>query len=714
MIREDYYIAGMDCAEEVGAIEKEFARLSGIESAAFDVLKARMSVTYRPEEISREEIRQAVARAGLRADKWAPGHTERRTDKGRVAAMTISGILLFVAALLHVLIYGWRQAFGLDESHEVAWWIAGLYTASAIAGAWYVVPRAVKAARALRPDMNLLMTVAVIGAVIIGEWFEAATVAFLFSFSLALERWSVSRAQRAVEALMTLTPDQARTKQPDETGDRMIPVNDISAGTIIIVLPGERIPLDGIVVRGSSWVNQAPVTGESLPVSRAANDEVFAGSINGDGALEIRVTRVASDSLLAQVARLIEEARLKRSNHERWVDSFARVYTPIVLMLAIAIFLFSPLFGVDWSNSFYNALVLLVIACPCALVISTPVSIVAALASAARQGVLIKSGFHVETPARLRAIAFDKTGTITHGQLRVSEIKPLNGHTEAELLKIAAALEQRSTHPLARAICDHADNLNITATAAEELQNLPGEGARGIINGTTYWIGSHRFLAKQGFETPEIKKAIETLAARGATVVAVGNDRHICGFFGLSDDIHPEARQVIDDLHHLGVKRTIMMTGDNQATAESIARQAGIQEVHAELMPGDKSRIMEKLVSTTDGPVAMVGDGINDGPAMAAATVGIAMGGHGTDVAIETSDIVLVTDNLQRLPWLIRHGRRTVAIIKQNIFLALFSKAVFTVMAAFGLATLWMAIMADMGVSLIAVLNAMRILRAPR
>lgn len=714
MIREDYYIAGMDCAEEVGAIEKEFAHLSGIESVAFDVLKARMSVTYHSEEISGEEIRQAVARAGLRADKWAPGHTERRTDKGRVIAMTISGALLVTAALLHVLKYGWRQAFGLDGHHQVTWWIAGLYTASAIAGAWYVVPRAVNAARALRPDMNLLMTVAVIGAILVGEWFEAATVAFLFSFSLALERWSVGRAQRAVEALMTLTPDKARTKQPDETAERMIPVNDITAGTIIIVLPGDRIPLDGTIVRGTSWVNQAPVTGESLPVSRAASDEVFAGSINGDGALEIRVTRIASDSLLAQVARLIEEARLKRSNHQRWVDSFAQIYTPIVMMLSLAIFLFSPMFGVDWSESFYNALVLLVIACPCALVISTPVSIVAALASAARQGVLIKSGLHVETPARLRAIALDKTGTITRGELRVSEIMPMDGHTEDELLRIAAALEQRSTHPLARAICDHAKNLNITATPAEDLQNLPGEGARGTINGTVYWIGSHRYLVKQGFETPELQAVIDNLSTSGASVVAVGNESHVCGFFGLSDDLHPEAPQVIQDLHHLGVKRTIMLTGDNQATAETIGRQAGITEVHAELMPGDKARIMEDLVATTDGPVAMVGDGINDGPAMAAASIGIAMGGQGTDVAIETSDIVLVTDNLQRLPWLIRHSRRTIAIIKQNIFVALFSKAVFTVLAAFGLATLWMAIMADMGVSLMAVFNAMRILRAPR
>lgn len=711
MIRKDYYIAGMDCAEEVGALEKELAKLPGIDSTAFDVLQSRMSVHFDDDKTSEHAIKEAVAKAGLRADPWSKEHKEKRSDKGRVVAMLLSGALLLTALIFHVIIYGWRSALGQDEHGAVAWWIIVLYIVSAVAGAWFVIPRAINSAKALRPDINLLMTIAVAGALAIGEWFEAASVAFLFALSLALERWSVGRAQRAVEALMTLTPPDAKVKDPDGT-ERTVAVEDVKAGELVVVLPGERLPLDGTVRNGSSWVNQAPVTGESVPVGREPGNDVFAGTINGDGVLEIEVSHVASESLLAKVARLVEEARLKRSGHEQWVDKFARIYTPIVMILAVGFLLIPPLiFGQTWSASFYNALVLLVIACPCALVISTPVSIVAALAAGAKEGVLIKGGVHVESPASLAVVALDKTGTITKGELKVSNVTPMAGHDERELLEIAVALEHRSTHPLALAILNYAAELSISAQPADNLQNLPGKGAEGLVFGKSHWVGSHKFLEERGQETPEVHEQLMSLAKEGATVVVVGSESHVCGFFSLSDEVHPEASEVVAELKSLGIERVIMMTGDNRPTGEAIARAAGIDEVHAELLPEDKSALIRQLVSSTGKSVAMVGDGVNDAPAMAGATLGIAMGGKGTDVAIETSDIVLMTDNLKKLPWLVRHARRTVAIIRQNIFMSLASKALFMVLAAMGVATLWMAIMADMGVSLLAVFNALRILK---
>lgn len=486
MIRENYYIAGMDCAEEVGALEKELAKVPGIESTSFDVLQSKMSVSFDNAKTSDNAIKEAVARAGLRADKWSTEHREKRSDKGRMFAMLVSGILLAVAFSIHVLNFGWRHALGQDEHGELYWWIIFMYCGAAVAGAWFVIPRAVNSAKAFRPDINLLMTIAVAGALAIGEWFEAASVSFLFALSLALERWSVGRAQRAVEALMTLTPPDARIREASGQ-EKSVPVADVKVGEIVIVLPGERLPLDGVVQKGSSWVNQAPVTGESVPVGREPGNEVFAGTINGDGVLEVEVKNVASESLLAKVARLVEEARLKRSGHEQWVDKFARIYTPIVMILAVGFLLIPPLiFGQTWSASFYNALVLLVIACPCALVISTPVSIVAALAAGAKEGVLIKGGVHVESPASLAVVALDKTGTITKGELKVSNVTPMAGHDERELLEIAVALEHRSTHPLALAILNYAAELSISAQPADNLQNLPGKGAEGMVFGKSH------------------------------------------------------------------------------------------------------------------------------------------------------------------------------------------------------------------------------------
>jgi Cd2+/Zn2+-exporting ATPase len=591
-------------------------------------------------------------------------------------------------------------------------WPAVLAYAAAIGfGGRYVVVKAWYALRGLRPDMHLLMTIAVAGAIGIGEWFEAATVTFLFALSLVLEGWSVGRARHAIGQLLDLAPATVRVRA-DDGAEREVPAAEAPVGARFVVRPGERLALDGRVVSGASAVNQAPITGESIPVPKEAGAEVFAGTVNGDGLLVVESTKAAEDTTLAHIIRLVEQAHSRRARVERWVERFARVYTPAVILLAAAVFLAPPLLlGGAWEDWFYRALVLLVIACPCALVISTPVGIVAALAAAARHGVLIKGGSFIEQPARLAAIAFDKTGTLTLGEPKVAGIVPLDGHTEEELLERAAALEAHSTHPLARAIVDHAAERGVVAAASEDARVLAGRGVTGSFEGETFWLGSHRYLLERGQETADLSARAEALERDGCSVVVIGNDRHVCGLIAVADGPRPEAASTLDALRAAGVQHLVMLTGDNRATAEAVAREVGIDEVRAELLPEDKVAAVEDLASNY-ATVAMVGDGVNDAPAMARASFGIAMGAAGSDAAIETADIALMTDDLAKLPWLVGHSRRTLGIVRQNIVFSIGVKVVFVVLTFAGLATLWGAIAADVGASLLVVANALRLLRA--
>ncbi|MEO7866882.1 MAG: heavy metal translocating P-type ATPase, partial [Candidatus Eisenbacteria bacterium] len=599
---------------------------------------------------------------------------------------------------------------GLGQSHAVPIAAMVLYALGILCGARFVVRKAWLSAIRLQPDMNLLMMVAVLGAIALGEWFESASVAFLFALSLALEAWSIGRARRAVAALLDLSPPTARLKLP--TGEQDRPIGEVPVGSIFIVRPGERVPLDGVVALGASALNQAPITGESVPVFKEPGSDVFAGSINGDGALEVQSTRPAGDTTLAKIVRLVRDAQSKRGNAEQWVDRFSRRYTPAVMLLALAFCLIPPMLSMgSWSEWFYRSLVLLVIACPCALVISTPVSIVAALASAARAGVLIKGGLFLEIPARLKAIAFDKTGTVTQGRLEVSSLVPLNGHTERELIERAVALEGRSTHPLARAVLAYAHEHGITAPAAEGVVLLPGKGATGRIDGREFWVGSHRHLEERGQEVPEVHDMIERLSCYGSSVVVVGNAEHVCGVIALADRPRQETQGVLEALRRLGVERLVLLTGDNRGTAEAISKAFRFDEVRAELMPQDKVTAVQELVDRY-GTVAMIGDGVNDAPAMATASLGIAMGAAGSDAAIETADVALMSDDLSKLPWLIQHSRRTVMIMQQNIGFSLLVKVTFVGLAFAGRATLWSAIAADMGASLLVILNALRLLQA--
>jgi Cd2+/Zn2+-exporting ATPase len=704
--RYSFDVQGLCCAQEVGLLKQEVGPVvGGADKLAFDVLKGRMMVLQDAGEVSADTVRRAVRRTGMTATDAHSGDAETgRTRQHRMQTLltALSGAFLVLGVSLQMTV--------VPADAPLPWFVIAAYALSVGCGGRYVGVKAVYAAKLLRADINLLMVIAVAGAIAIGEWFEAATVAFLFALSLLLESWSVARARRAVEALLDLAPQTVRLCAADGS-EPVVDAGTVAVGSRFVVKPGERIPLDGVVQAGTSWVDQAPITGESRPVAKQVGSTVYAGTINSDGALEVESSKPHDDTTLSKIIRMVGEAHGKRARAEQFVERFARVYTPVVLGVALAVALVAPLVaGGAWADWLYRALVLLVIACPCALVISTPVSIVAALASSARQGVLIKGGSYVEQPARLRAVAFDKTGTLTRGTPAVATVDGVGDWQPADVLRVAAALEGRSAHPLARAIQDHARDRGIDPAPAADVQAAQGKGLTGTVDGQAYWLGSHRQLLAHTDETPGLRTRLDALEGAGQTVVVLGRGEEVCGLIALADTPRPGSRQALADLRAHGVERLVMLTGDNAATARAIAEQVGVDEVRAELLPADKLTAVEELVARY-GTVAMVGDGVNDAPAMARASFGVAMGAVGSDAAIETADVALMTDDLSRLPWLVAHGRRTVAVIQQNIVFALALKAVFVVLTFAGAATLWGAIAADVGAALLVVANALRLLR---
>jgi Zn2+/Cd2+-exporting ATPase len=712
-----FRVNGLDCAEEISILNKVLGpEVGGTEHLAFDVINGRMTVLDSGKMLADDKIVKLIGSTGMSASLWdaESAATDQAAHLKRLGRFTaLSGGFWAGGFLYHVVDSGFEGAIRLFAGHgEAAMPLAEslLFLAAIVFGAWLVAPKAWSSARRLSPDMNLLMIVAVTGAVWLGEYFEAATVAFFFSLSLYLESWSVGRARNAVSALLDLAPPTARVIREDGSEIDM-PAAQVTVGDRFIVRGGDRIALDGEVVEGIGGVDQAPITGESALVTKEPGDEVYAGTINGDGTLTVRATKPASDTVLSRIIRMVSDAHSRRAEVEQWVTKFARIYTPIVMLLAIAITVLPPLlFGGAWEYWFYNALVLLVIACPCALVISTPVSIVAALASSARHGVLIKGGAYIEAPGRLTAIALDKTGTITEGEPEVAGTHPLGGATDRELLEVAAALEARSSHPLARAILAGARVKGIGGAPAEDTRSVPGRGVEGTYSGRTVWLGSDRFAAEKGLDGTLPDELRDRIEGAGSTLVAVGDSEKLLGVLELRDRIRPDARGVVARLHAQGVKTIVMLTGDNERTARAVAAEVGINEVRAELLPEQKVEAIEELVASHD-MVAMIGDGVNDAPAMARAHFGIAMGAIGSDAAVETADIALMTDDIGKVPWLISHSRRTMWIIRQNIGLSLATKAVFVGLTAFGMASMWGAIAADVGVSLLVVANALRLLK---
>ena len=713
-----FRVSGMDCAEEVAVLKREIGPVAGGEKQlSFDILKGKMGVSI-PENSSLEEadIIQAVAKTGMKAEIWKTRESVEQTfwqRRQRLILTSISGFCVLLGFLSHSMLQeSFRAAIGSEGmgiAHKVPFLPKLFYLAAIISGSYYILPKAWFALKRLRPDMNLLMTIAVIGAVLIGEWFEGATVAFLFALSLTLEAWSVGRARKAVSALMNLSPPSATLLLPGGI-EKEVQLEEVTVGSIFVVKPGERIPLDGKVIDGMSDVNQAPITGESTPVTKKLGSEVFAGTINGDGALEVQSTKESGDTTLAHIVKLVDQAQSKRAQAEQWVEKFARFYTPAVMILALIFLLVPPLlFNQSWQEWVYRSLVLLVIACPCALVISTPVSVVAALTAAARKGVLIKGGTYIELPASLRAIAMDKTGTLTEGKPSVEQFIHMSGHTSEELISIAAAMETRSDHPLAKAIMKYAAEKSVSTPAAENFKIIQGKGATATIDGKEYWLGSHKYLEERNQETPDVHTMLESFAQTGRSVVMIGDSSHVCGMIALGDRVRPDAKGAVQALRDSGIEHIILLTGDNKGTAEAVARQTGVDEVYAELLPQDKVTGIESLVTKYE-KVAMVGDGVNDAPAMARATLGIEMGAVGTDVAIETADIALMSDDLTKLSWLIKHSKKTLSIIRKNIVFSLAVKAVFVILTFTGHASLWGAIAADMGASLLVIFNGLRLL----
>ena len=564
-------------------------------------------------------------------------------------------------------------------------------------------------------DINVLMVIAVAGAGALGEWFEAAAVVWLFGVAQLLEVLSMDRARRAIRSLMEVAPAQAQVRRGGR--ELMLPASEVRVGDMLILRPGDRAPVDGVIHHGESAFDESPVTGESRPIEKSPGDPVYAGTINGTGAIEVEATRIAADSTIARIIHLVEHAQKQRAPVQTFVDRFARRYTPAVVLLAATLAVAGPLvtggwsgFGAEFGVWGYRALALLVVACPCALVISTPVSIVSALTAAARQGVLIKGGVHLERLGTVKSVAFDKTGTLTHGHVTVTGVLGLDGSSPESVLAVAAALEARSEHPIGRAIVNRARVDGLDVPAGVSFRALPGLGAEATVAEAPAIVGSHRLFEDRRLCTPALHACVDDVERRGGTAVLVGHGGSPLGVISLTDELRTSGRDAVGRLREAGVERIVLLTGDVRASADRARDGAGLDEAHAELLPSQKVEAIQALRAQY-GPVAMVGDGINDAPALAAADVGIAMGGAGTDVALETADVVLMSDDLAKLPYALSLGRSTLANIRQNVAIALGLKLVFAVLAATGLATMWMAIVADTGASLLVTANSLRLLR---
>ena len=688
-----FRVEGMDCSEEVVILERRLRPLAGLEALSADLVGQRLHVSYDAAKLTTAAIVDAVGQTGMRMWLEHEGPGASGPDVRVRFWLTLASGAAILAAL---------AVNASSPTLSVAFLVVATVT-----GGVLPTRRAFVAIRTRAIDINVLMVVAVAGAMVLRQWFEGASVVFLFALAQWLEARTLERARQAIRALVELSPREAIVKRGSE--EFRAPVETIPVGAEIVVRPGDKVPLDGRVVAGRGDVNEAPITGESLPVDKGPGDEVYAGTINGRGSLELEVIRVGRDTRLARIIHLVEAAQARRAPVQSFVDRFARIYTPAVIALALLVAIVPPLAaGGEPATWFYRSLVLLVIACPCALVISTPVSIVAALSAAARNGVLIKGGAYLERLAAVRVVAFDKTGTLTRGEPRVDAVIATDGQSAAEILRYAAAVEARSEHALARAISDKAADLGLELPSARAFTSTPGRGAEARIGDSHVIVGNDLLLESRG--VPVALNAVESLRGRGNTAVCVAVDGHMIGVIGIADPLRETARETIEMLRSHGVRRVAMLTGDHALTARAVAAGLPLDEDHHGLLPEDKhARI---LAMRSDGAVLMVGDGVNDAPAMAAADVGVAMGAAASDAALETADVALLSGELLKLPYALRLARATVRNVKTNLVVSLALKAIFLVTAMTGSATLWMAVLADTGASVIVVANALRLLRA--
>ncbi len=692
-------IAKMDCPTEEALIRNKLATLAGVVDLEFNLMQRMLTVRHSPTSLP--EVLSALQSLSFEAQVLDAKEMVSPTAQEVESATQWwpLGISLTAAAAAEA-VYWFHGG-----NH---WSVMVLALVAIFTGGLSTYKKGWIALKNRNLNMNALMSIAVTGAVLIGHWPEAAMVMVLFALAEVIEAKSLDRARHAIRDLLDLAPEQATVQQPDGTW-RDVEAKQVAIGSRVRVRPGERIALDGEVVEGRSTVNQAPITGESLPVEKAPGDPVYTGTINESGSFEYRVTALANNSTLARIIHTVEAAQGSRAPTQRFVDQFARWYTPAVFVLAVAVALVPPLFmAAAWMDWIYRALVLLVVACPCALVISTPVSIVSGLAAAARHGILIKGGVYLEEGRRLRWLALDKTGTITHGKPAQTDFVALGSALSGRSRSVAASLASRSDHPVSKAIAQAALADGVALREVAEFVALPGRGVRGVIDGVTYHLGNHRMLEELGCCSTELEQRITALETMGKTVVMLMGADGVQALLAVADTIKDSSRSAVAELHALGIQ-TMMLTGDNPHTAKAIASQAGIDRAHGNLLPDDKLREVEQLAQS--GKVGMVGDGINDAPALARADIGFAMGAAGTDTAIETADVALMDDDLRKVPTFVRLSRATAQVLMQNIVLALGIKAVFLVLTFTGQATMWMAVFADMGASLLVVGNGLRLLR---
>jgi Zn2+/Cd2+-exporting ATPase len=690
-------IMQMDCPTEEGLLRKKLGGMAGVTGLEFNLMQRVLTVTHAPNEI--EPILAAVRSLGFTPEIANSGSAQE--DAAPEPAKPWWPLALAGVAAI--------GSEAVEWSGLPTWMAAVLALVAVFACGITTYKKGWIAISNGNLNINALMSIAVTGALLLKQWPEAAMVMVLFTIAELIEAKSLDRARNAIRGLMQLAPERATVLQADgawlDVAAKTVPVD-----ARVRIKPGERIALDGKIVSGRSAINQAPITGESLPVEKVEGDQVFAGTINESGSFEYTVTAAANDSTLARIIHAVEEAQGARAPTQRFVDKFARIYTPAVFAIALAIAVLPPLLmGGDWFTWIYKALVLLVIACPCALVISTPVTIVSGLAAAARQGILVKGGVYLEEGRKLKWLALDKTGTITHGKPAQTDFVLLSEMNETDLRSLAASLAGRSDHPVSKALTEAAKRDGVALRNVDAFEALPGRGTKGSIDGKLFYLGNHRLIHEQGRCSDALEARLTTLEQQGKTVILLADEQMVHGMFAVADTVKDSSREAIAELHELGIK-TVMLTGDNAHTAKAIAAQVGIDEARGDLLPEDKLKVIESKIGQGGG-VGMVGDGINDAPALARADIGFAMGAAGTGTAIETADVALMDDDLRKLPRFVRLSRSTHALLIQNIVLALGIKAVFLVLTLTGAGTMWMAVFADVGASLLVVGNGLRLLR---
>ena len=693
-----FRIEAMDCPTEQTLIQNKLGKLAGVQQLEFNLINRVLGVTH--DLPNTAPIIEAIKAIGMHAEPIEEGAADDSRPlpaKKHWWPLALSGVGALAAEVIHF------------TNAAPNWVVAIIALISILSGGLGTYKKGWIALKNLNLNINALMSIAVTGAVLIGQWPEAAMVMFLFTVAELIEAKSLDRARNAISGLMQMTPEKVTVQLADGSWVEQ-EAKSIELGALVRVRPGERIGLDGEVMAGNSTIDQAPITGESLPVEKTVGDKVFAGTINQSGSLEYKVTAAANNSTLARIIHAVEQAQGARAPTQRFVDAFSKIYTPVVFVFALGVALIAPLFmGAAWFDWIYRALVLLVVACPCALVISTPVTIVSGLAAAARKGILIKGGVYLEGGYKLDYLALDKTGTITHGKPVQTDYLPLDPTAEATAQVLAASLAGRSDHPVSLAVANAAVDKQMALRTVDNFAALTGRGVRGEIDGQVYHLGNHRLVEELGLCSPALEEKLFALEQQGKTVVLLLDNSGPLALFAVADTVKESSREAIQQLHALGVK-TLMLTGDNPHTAQAIAAQVGIDQAQGDLLPTDKLKAIEALYAQGHR-VGMVGDGINDAPALARAEIGFAMAAAGTDTAIETADVALMDDDLRKIPAFIRLSRQTSTVLTQNIALALIIKAIFLGVTFFGLATMWMAVFADMGVALLVVFNGLRLLR---